>query len=244
MPLGGNVRGVLVYSAILSSTDQSQLTHYYLRLRPDLTRPPRTCTCRCATSADDMNWPNLWSTILYSYFRRPHSLNLLLVNNGGCQRVIWYLCRIDSTFWKNYLFVFLNEIFSACWNTYCPPLLGILLLFLLPALSTHPILSACCCLTYHLLLVVLYLLSCCPAPLTSTLSPTLSFQPTFVLHTILIPWNSFTLLYTYLVSPQPSPFLPFVHLFWPYPHQPNLSSLFSVHAPSFHLPGLLSLLLY
>lgn len=56
-------------------------------------------------------------------------------------------------------------------------------------------------------------------------------------------WNSFTLRYTYLVS-QPSSFLPFVHLFWPYPHQPNLSSLFAVHAPSFLLPGLLSLLLY
>lgn len=56
-------------------------------------------------------------------------------------------------------------------------------------------------------------------------------------------WSSFTLLYTYLVS-QPSPFLSFAHLFWPYPHQPNLSSLFADHAPPFHLPGLLSLLLY
>lgn len=78
--------------------------------------------------------------------------------------MIWCLCRIDCTFWKNYLFVFLNEIFSAWWNTYCPPLLGILLYFL-PPLSTHPILSACCCLTYRLLLVDLYLLSCCSVPL-------------------------------------------------------------------------------
>lgn len=56
MPQGSNER-VQAYSAILSSTDQSQLTHYYLRLRPNLERPPRTRnrTCRCATSADDMN---------------------------------------------------------------------------------------------------------------------------------------------------------------------------------------------
>lgn len=39
MPQGGNVR-VQVYSAILSSIDHSQLTHYYLRLRPGLALPP------------------------------------------------------------------------------------------------------------------------------------------------------------------------------------------------------------
>lgn len=39
MPQGGNVR-VQVYAAILSSSDHSLLTHYYLRLRPDLALPP------------------------------------------------------------------------------------------------------------------------------------------------------------------------------------------------------------